>query len=59
MSNKQPENKTYYMPICMCIGISLGMTMGSIYDNMLVGMCIGLAIGVGIGALLDNKARKK
>jgi len=58
MSNKKPDNKTYYIPIFMCIGISLGMTMGSIYGNIPVGMSVGVAYVVCHGELFDARSRK-
>ena len=27
-----PENQTYYMPICMCLGVSFGVAIGSVID---------------------------
>ena len=60
MKNKQePENQTYYMPIGMCLGMSVGTALGAAMDNMGVYMCIGLSIGMCIGALVDAKKRKE
>ena len=50
-----------YMPICMCLGISLGTAIGAALDNIGVWMCIGVSIGVGLGTAIDsaNRAREK
>ena len=60
LQNKQAsENQTYYMPIGMCLGMSVGTALGAAMDNMGVYMCIGLSIGMCIGALVDAKKRKE
>ena len=60
MKNK-PENKNQipYLPICMSIGLSIGVAIGAGIDNIPMCMCIGMAIGVGIGSALDAKERQK
>ena len=58
-NSKDSENKTQYMPIFMCIGISIGMAIGAAFDNISVGMCLGLGIGVCLGSALDAKKRKE
>ena len=57
--NKKSENQTYYMPIGMCLGISIGTAIGVATDNLSIYMPIGLSIGMCIGALIDAKNRKK
>ena len=57
--NKKSENQTYYMPICMCLGISIGTAIGVATDNLSIYMPIGLSIGMCIGALIDAQNRKK
>lgn len=29
---KKSEKQTYYMPICMCLGVSFGLCIGSVID---------------------------
>ena len=58
-NSKDSENKTQYMPIFMCIGISIGMAIGAAFDNISVGMCLGLGFGVCLGSFLDAKNRKE
>ena len=48
------ENKIHYMPIGMCIGISVGMAIGAAFDNIGVGMCLGLSVGMSIGLIADR-----
>ena len=55
---KTPENTTHYLPIFMCIGLSVGMAIGAGVDNIPIGMCIGMGIGVALGTALDSLNRK-
>ena len=60
MKNKnEKEDKTYYLPIFMSIGLSVGVAIGAATNNMPICMCIGLAIGVGIGTALDSQKKNK
>ena len=56
---KKADNQTYYMPICMCLGMSIGTAIGVATDNLSIYMPIGLSIGMCIGALIDAQNRKK
>ena len=55
---KTPENATHYLPIFMCIGLSVGLAIGAGVDNIPIGMCIGMGIGVALGSALDSLNRK-
>lgn len=57
--NKKSDNQTHYMPIGMCLGISVGTAIGVATDNLSIYMPIGLSIGMCIGALIDAQNRKK
>ena len=59
MSNKKPENKIQNMPIFMCLGVSIGMSFGLLFDNIGVGMCLGIGVGTALGLLLDSINSKK
>ena len=60
LKNKQAsEDQTHYMPIGMCLGMSVGTALGVATDNMALYMCIGLSVGMCIGTMLDAKNRKK
>ena len=52
-------NNVQYMPIFMCLGISIGLALGAANNNMPLFMCIGLSIGVGLGAVLDARANEE
>ena len=52
------DHQTYYMPIGMCIGMSLGVAIGTATDNLGTYMPIGLSVGLAIGAMIDAKKRK-
>ena len=53
------ENKPSYLPIFMCLGLSVGMAIGAASDNIPIGMCLGMSVGVSLGAVLDAKKRKE
>ncbi len=57
--NNQEPNKIQYMPIGMCLGISIGMPIGIAFGNIAVGMCMGLSIGMCVGAIIDSIHNKK
>ncbi len=56
-NEKDTQNKVQYLPIFMCLGLSVGMAIGAAIGNTSIGMCMGIAAGVGIGALIDAKHR--
>ena len=58
MTKKDNENNTKYMPIGMCMGISIGTAIGAAMDNIPVYMAVGLSVGMCIGSLIDAKNRK-
>ena len=58
MENKENKNKTQYMPIGMCLGISIGTAIGAAMDNIPVYMAVGLSIGMCIGSFIDAKNQK-
>ncbi len=57
-NNKEPQ-KIQYMPIYMCLGISVGMAIGVALDNIGVGMCLGAGFGMCIGSIIDANNNKK
>lgn len=57
--NNASENHTQFMPIGMCLGISIGLAIGSAMDNLSAGMCAGLGIGMCVGSLIDAANRKE
>lgn len=54
-NKNKKENNIQYIPIFMCLGTSVGMGIGLIFNNIGVGMCLGVGLGVAFGALLDLK----
>ena len=58
MTKKNNEDNTKYMPIGMCMGISIGTAIGAAMDNIPVCMAVGLSVGMCIGSLIDAKKRK-
>ena len=60
MKDKQKsENQTYYMPLCMCLGMSIGTAIGVVTENLSIYMPIGMSIGLCIGSLIDAQKRNK
>lgn len=53
MDKKDSGNQTQFLPIGMCLGLSVGMAIGAAMDNISVGMCLGLGIGMCIGSAID------
>ena len=58
-NGKDQENTTHYMPLCMCLGLSIGTAIGAALNNIGLYMCVGMSIGVGIGSAIDAANRKK
>ncbi len=61
MDKKNNNDQFPYLPIFMCIGVSIGVAIGAAMDNIGIGMCIGCSVGVGLGSALDaaNRAKKE
>ena len=53
------ESATHWLPIGMCLGISIGMSIGVAMDNVGVGMCLGVGFGSCLGAFMDAMQKKK
>ena len=58
MDKKDDKDNTKYMPIGMCMGISIGTAIGAAMDNIPICMAVGLSVGMCIGSLIDAKKRK-
>lgn len=56
---KNKEESTHYLPMCMCLGMAIGTGIGVALDNMSTYMCVGMSLGVAVGAMLDAKHRKE
>jgi len=59
MKNHDSDDNTQYLPIGMCIGLSIGVALGAAMDNIPIGMCMGLGIGMCFGSAIDNANRAK
>ena len=57
--NKESKNETHYMPLGMCLGMSIGTAIGVATKNLSIYMPIGMSIRMCIGALIDAQNRKK
>ncbi len=53
------SNSIQYMPIGMCLGLSVGMAIGAAFDSIGIGMCLGVGIGMSLGVIIDANKNKK
>ena len=51
---KQTKDESYWLAIGMCIGISVGTTIGAAFNNISFWLPIGLCIGLCFGAVFSN-----
>ena len=58
MTKKDNKDNTKYMPIGMCLGISIGTAIGAAMDNIPICMAVGLSLGMCIGSFIDAKNQK-
>ncbi|HPE94936.1 MAG TPA: GNAT family protein [Bacillota bacterium] len=45
--------------IYMCLGMAIGLSIGSMLDNPVIGMCIGLLGGMCVGQYFDTSDKKR
>lgn len=57
-NNKKSENKAPSMPIYICLGMIVGMSIDAGVGNISGGMCIGLCIGAAVGLFIDFLGKK-
>ena len=55
----QRDKAAAYLPIGMCLGMSVGMCFGVAIGNVPLGMCIGVAVGMCIGVALGAQQNNK
>lgn len=55
----QRDKAAAYLPIGMCLGMSVGMCFGVAAGNIPLGMCIGVAVGMCIGVALGAQQNNK
>ena len=55
---EEQAGKVFWMPICMTIGVGLGMLFGATGSQLPAGMCIGVGLGLSVGVILDRISRK-
>lgn len=48
-----------WFTVYMCLGLSLGLCLGTSFDNIAIGMSLGMCIGLALGSSLDAADRKK
>ena len=55
---KHKDDQELMLAFYMCIGLSVGVGIGSAFGNVSLGMCCGLALGVLVGGIIDAQNRK-
>ena len=58
MSGEGKNQKMLWTPVCMCVGIGLGMLGGSLSGQMPAGLCAGIGVGLAAGGIIDRIIRK-
>ncbi len=59
MKDKQENSKVFWMPVCMSIGIGVGIAIGAPMEHLPAGLCIGIGFGLAVGGILDRITKKK
>ena len=52
------EQKMIWTPVCMSIGVGLGMAFGAPSGQLPAGLCIGIGFGLAVGGIIDRVSRK-
>ena len=47
------------VPIMMCLGMSVGMCLGTSFDSIPIGMSMGLCFGLLLGTIMDSSKKNK
>ena len=50
----QRDKVAAYLPISICLGMSVGLCFGVALDNIALGMCIGISVGMCLGVALGT-----
>ena len=57
--SKNDKQSMSYLPSGLCIGLSIGVGIGALANNIPAYMCMGLSIGLAVGASIDSRNRRK
>ena len=57
--NKETKGENYWLPIGMCLGISIGSGVGIATDNIAIWLPVGLCIGLALGVALSSNEEEK
>ena len=57
--NKQNQDQTHYLPLCMSIGISLGVAIGAAVEQLPIGTSMGVGVGLCVGAVIDHVRNRR
>ncbi len=58
MKKEDQTQKMIWTPVCMSIGIGVGMLIGSACGQIPAGLSIGIGFGLAIGGVVDHISRK-
>lgn len=56
--SKEDETDNNWLPIGMCLGISIGLAIGTASNNLGLWLPIGLCLGVSLGVAFSSKKDK-
>jgi len=48
------DQKMIWTPVCMSIGIGLGMLIGSVHGQLPAGLCVSGGLGLVVGVIADR-----
>ena len=57
--NKSDNNDGSYLSVGVCLGMSIGVALGVVMDNISMYLPIGMCVGMCIGILMDSKKKKE
>ena len=57
-NEKETKPEKNYLALGISLGMLLGISLGSLYDNMGIGLAIGSSFGISIGSILNAKNKK-
>lgn len=53
------DKEAAFLPLCIGVGLSLGVALGLATDNPALGLSLGVAIGAGLGVALMGAAKAR
>jgi hypothetical protein len=51
------DKEAAFLPICIGVGVSLGVALGAATDNLALWLSLGVAVGAGLGVSMMGAAQ--